>query len=134
MPCTFGFACEKKYIYLSSSIYFKLFWLDAKKEHHKYKPSPYHITIRSNNREWFDIPLNEVWDIYVISILKANASSPVKIQAFLLMSNQYHLVLWTPDSNLDKFMYVLNSSISKMIRQRQDVSIEYLEIDTSGQL
>ena len=34
--------------------------------------------------------------------------SPVKIEAFVLMSNHYHLLLYTPDANLDKFMNVLS--------------------------
>ena len=79
---------------------------------------PYHITIRSNNREWFDIPLNEVWDICLTSLKKANTAYPVKIQAFVLMSNHYHLMVWTPNNNIDKFMFILNSGISKLIREK----------------
>lgn len=80
--------------------------------------SPYHITIRSNNREWFNIPMNEMWKICLESLAKANTSHPVKIQAFVLMANHYHLIVWTPNCNLDKFMGILNSHISKVIRKK----------------
>ncbi len=79
---------------------------------------PYHITIRSNNREWFDLPLQVVWNICMASLKISNTKYPVKLQAFVLMSNHYHLMLWTPNADLDKFMYVLNSSISKLMREQ----------------
>ena len=79
---------------------------------------PYHVTIRSNNREWFELPLREVWDICIEALKFANRQYPVKLQAFVLMSNHYHLMLWTPNCDLDKFMYVFNSKISKSIRKK----------------
>ncbi len=79
---------------------------------------PYHVTIRSNNREWFELPLCEVWGICIEALKFANNKYPVKLQAFVLMSNHYHLMLWTPNCDLDKFMYVLNSKISKSIREK----------------
>lgn len=78
---------------------------------------PYHVTIRCNNKEWFDLPLQQVWDICIHAIATANKSYPVNIQAFVLMSNHYHLMIWTPDANLDKFMFELNRNISKEIRK-----------------
>lgn len=79
---------------------------------------PYHITIRSNNRDWFQLELPEVWKICLESIQYALNKHPVDIQAFVLMSNHYHLQLWTPYCDIDRFMYFMNSSISKKIRDR----------------
>ena len=78
--------------------------------------SPYHVTIRTNNKEWFDLPMSLVWKICIDSLNDAHSKCPVKVQAFVLMSNHYHLLLWTPNSNLDKFMFYLNSNISKKLR------------------
>lgn len=79
---------------------------------------PYHVTIRSNNKEWFNLPLTEMWTICINAIRVSNFKVPVKVEAFVLMNNHYHLLLYTPNSNLDKFMNVLNSKISKDIRIR----------------
>jgi len=79
---------------------------------------PYHVTIRTNNREWFNIPQSVIWKIAISSIHIANYKYPVNIDAFVLMNNHYHLLLYTPDANLDKFMNILNSNISREIRRR----------------
>lgn len=79
---------------------------------------PYHITIRSNNREWFQLELSNVWKICLESIQYALKKHPVNIQAFVLMSNHYHLQVWTPKCDIDRFMFYLNSSISEKIRSR----------------
>jgi len=77
---------------------------------------PYHVTIRCNNREWFDLPLKQVWEICLSSLKKSYAKFPVKVHVFLLMGNHYHLLLTTPESNLDLFMGRFNSELSKRIR------------------
>ncbi|MBI2521822.1 MAG: transposase [Bdellovibrio sp.] len=78
---------------------------------------PYHITTRCNNREWFDLPLQRVWDICINSIAVANFKFPVQIEAFVLMNNHYHLLLYTPNADVDRFMHILNSNISKRLRE-----------------
>ncbi|RZF21092.1 hypothetical protein DAY19_14020 [Halobacteriovorax vibrionivorans] len=78
---------------------------------------PYHVTIRTNNKEWFDIPMPIVWSFCMKSINYANLHHPVEIQSFVLMSNHYHLMIWTPNSDLDKFMFFFNSHLSKLIRK-----------------
>lgn len=78
---------------------------------------PYHVTIRSNNREWFDVPMPMVWSFCKEALKHAYMNYPVKLQAFVLMSNHYHLLIWTPDANLDKFMYKFNYRLSYLLRQ-----------------
>ncbi len=78
---------------------------------------PYHVYIRTNNKEWFDIPMPRVWHICQKSIKYALNNIQVDIQAFVLMSNHYHLLIWTPNSDIDKFMFYLNSHLSKLIRK-----------------
>jgi putative transposase len=77
---------------------------------------PYHVTSRSNNKEWFDLPLSQVWNICLNSLKHANSRHPVDIISFVLMSNHYHLLIKTPDENLDLFMYELNKMISLSMR------------------
>ena len=77
---------------------------------------PYHITLRSNNQEWFDLTMNTVWDICLNAFSKAYHKHPVDLQAFILMSNHYHMLVWTPKFNLDLFMFEFNRNIGNGIR------------------
>ena len=52
------------------------------------------------------------------AINQASYKYPVEIDAFVLMSNHYHLLLITPNADIDKFMSILNTSISREIRFR----------------
>lgn len=79
---------------------------------------PYHVTSRSNHKTWFQLPITDVWSIASLSMVKAYTKHPVNIHAFVLMSNHYHLVLDTPDSNIDRFMYEFNKSFSTELRHQ----------------
>jgi putative transposase len=74
------------------------------------------VTIRCNNKDWFDLPLSVVWEICLKGLKRAHHVVPVDIQAFVLMSNHYHLLIWTPNADLDKFMFEFNRFLSLEIR------------------
>ncbi len=78
---------------------------------------PYHVTLRCNNCEWFSIPLDRVWSYSLDAMRTAWEKYPVNIQAFVLMANHYHLLIWTPNSDLDKFMFEFNRGLSKYLRE-----------------
>lgn len=79
---------------------------------------PYHVTTRTNNKEWFEIPIKEVWKMCLYSLKRANQKYPVEVISFVLMSNHYHLILKTPNKDIDLFMYEFNKSLSLLIRTR----------------
>ncbi|MCB9090915.1 MAG: transposase [Halobacteriovoraceae bacterium] len=79
---------------------------------------PYHITIRCNNKEWFDLHLNTIWKICLNAIDKSNFKHLVDIHSFVLMYNHYHLLIFTPHCNIGEFMQMMNFRISKEIRKR----------------
>lgn len=79
---------------------------------------PYHVTSRSNNKEWFQLPMESVWNIAKSSLLHAHFKFPVDIICFVLMSNHYHLLVRTPNSDLDKFMYEFNKEFSLQLREK----------------
>ena len=81
---------------------------------------PYHVTSRTINKGWFDIPLTEVWKISLFCLKQANEKYPIELISFVLMSNHYHLLLRTPDSNLDQFMYEFNKHLAQMILKRSN--------------
>ena len=78
----------------------------------------YHITTRSNHRQWFKIPLDQVWEIAIQAMSKANINCPANIGQFVLMANHYHLLIKTPDSNIDRFMFWFNKTFSDLLRAK----------------
>jgi len=79
---------------------------------------PYHITTRVNNKEVFHISLREVWRICKILLKDGTNKFDVKIEAFVLMNNHYHLIIRTPRANIDKFMHYFNRQLSIQISKR----------------
>jgi putative transposase len=41
---------------------------------------------------------------------------PVQVQAFVLMEDHYQLLVWTPNEDLDRFMFEFNRTLSKKLR------------------
>lgn len=79
---------------------------------------PYHVTARTNNKEWFELPLIIVWQLAKESLSEAEKVHRVELISFVLMANHYHMLLMTPESNLDLFMYEFNKRLSLKIRER----------------
>ena len=65
---------------------------------------PYHIVSRVRNKDWYDLPIHRVWKIYMDSFKDSIQRHPVNILAFVLMNNHFHLLIQTPDSNINQFM------------------------------
>ena len=79
---------------------------------------PYHVYSRSNNREWFQLPMEEVWNIFHYYLGIVVKEFGLKIGSFVLMSNHFHMILWTPNENLDQAMHYLLREVSKKINER----------------
>lgn len=82
---------------------------------------PYHIVTRSRNKEWFPLEMPRVWQIALDALVIANKKHPVELISFVLMSNHYHMILRTPDENLDEFMYEFNKNFSLGFRRSAQV-------------
>lgn len=76
---------------------------------------PYHVVSRTTNRIPFPIPMYLVWDICKASLIYAQKNVKVTIHCFTLMNNHYHLLVSTPNSDLDKFMQFFNRRFSKQL-------------------
>jgi REP element-mobilizing transposase RayT len=78
---------------------------------------PYNISARCINREWFNIPMEEVWEIFCEELSHASAEYNLQIHSFVLMSNHFHLIASTPDANISKcmqqFMYRTSRRLTK---------------------
>ncbi|MFT6069807.1 MAG: putative transposase [Bacteriovoracaceae bacterium] len=78
---------------------------------------PYHVYIRTTNKDWFKIPLFRIWELCYECLSYALEKETVIIHAFVLMGNHYHLLVSTPNSNIDKFMEHFNRRLSKEINK-----------------
>jgi putative transposase len=58
-----------------------------------------------------------VWEIAQESFCESNAVHSINLVSFVLMNNHYHMMLFTPDANLDKFMYEFNKRFALKIQQ-----------------
>ncbi len=76
----------------------------------------YHITTRANHKEWFRLPLEDVWQISCMAFIKAYKNHPAEISQFVLMGNHYHMLIRTPNEDIDKFMFFFNKTFSDEIR------------------
>lgn len=79
---------------------------------------PYHITARCNNKDFFPIPLSEVWRIMIHELKRVHDDHKLAIHAFVLMGNHFHLLAHTPEANLDKIMQIFLKNTSVKISER----------------
>ena len=82
------------------------------------KNLPFHVTARSNNKEWFSLPMGQMWQLAQDSLSEAMAAHPVSLVSFVLMGNHYHMLLLTPEGNLDSFMYEFNKRLAIKIKSQ----------------
>lgn len=80
--------------------------------------SPYHITARSNNKNFFYIDLQTLWEIFIRSMVQAKALFNCDFHAFVLMSNHYHLLVSTPDNNIDKVMEHIQREVAQKANRK----------------
>jgi len=78
----------------------------------------YHVTARSNNKEYFYLPLYEVWEIMLHHLKMLQADYDLKIISFVLMSNHFHLLILSPEIPIDKIMYFLMKKVTLEIQKR----------------
>ena len=82
---------------------------------------PYHVTSRSHNKDAFPLPMKRMWELAKESFKEANLIYPINLISFVLMTNHYHMLLYTPDGNLDHFMYEFNKRFALKIQSEARV-------------
>lgn len=79
---------------------------------------PYHVRARVNNRDWYYIPLEELWPVIASQLSKVSQELGAEITAFMLMSNHFHMLIWTPFANLSAIMHRLQGNVSRTVGLR----------------
>lgn len=81
----------------------------------KIKPQsqfPYNVGGRCINREWFSLPMDQVWEIFCNRLYSTKFQFNLEIHSFVLMSNHFHLLVSTPDANLSQAMNYFMKNVS----------------------
>jgi len=87
---------------------------------------PYNISARCINKEWFNIPLERVWDIMCEELLFTVKDKNLVIHSFVLMGNHFHLIASTPDSNISDCMWqFMHRSSLRLTREGNRINETY---------
>ncbi|UYL10696.1 transposase [Bdellovibrio sp. SKB1291214] len=80
---------------------------------------PYHVMARSNNKDWFYLPISTCWDIFSHTLKDTTYKYGLGVYAFVLMNNHYHLICQCSDNaNLGEAMNYFQKTTSKIINSR----------------
>jgi putative transposase len=82
------------------------------------KNLPYHVTAQANNQEWFILPMPVMWFLIQASLKEATDRHPSEVISFVLMNNHYHMLIMTPEGNLESFMCEFNKRLTLKIKSR----------------
>lgn len=66
---------------------------------------PYNVTGRCINKDWFGIPMPDVWQIYCEELNQVHRDKSLLIHSFVLISNHFHLIASTPEANISQCMH-----------------------------
>jgi len=80
--------------------------------------SPYHVTARCINREWFNVPLAEVWPLMEDYLFFIANAYKLQIYSFVLMANHFHLIVKSPNKNLGEAMNYFMRETSRALGKR----------------
>jgi putative transposase len=79
---------------------------------------PYHVSARCINKEWFALPMGEVWSVFSDYLFFIHHAFGVQIHSFVLMNNHFHMIVRTPLMNLDSAMNYFMRETSRIIGNR----------------
>ncbi len=96
---------------------FFAFWgLSMPRQRPIYSPDfPYHITARCHNKQWFDLPMETVWEVMSNYLFFIHEAYKVEIHAFVLMHNHFHLIIRFPENNMSEAMNYFMRETSRML-------------------
>lgn len=87
---------------------------------------PYNISARCINKDWFSLPMPEVWRIMCEQIHFLHHAFNFQILAFTLMNNHFHLLVRTPKSNLSEGMkWFMRESSRELVRSGNRINQTY---------
>jgi putative transposase len=81
--------------------------------------NPYHIVCRTNNKDFFRIPLPDIWQLLCEKLTQLHKECGFRVHSIVLMSNHYHLLASTSEpAFLSEVMFYLQNSISRSLNKK----------------
>lgn len=80
-------------------------------------PGPFHIGARCINKEWFNLPMDDVWRIFNEQLYLVNHAFNLQTHCFILMSNHYHWIASTPELNLSPAVGYFQREVSRQLNR-----------------
>ena len=74
---------------------------------------PYHVMARTNNRDQFAVSGKISWEIFCEKIQIVSERYDANTISFVLMPNHFHMIIQTPNENLDTIMNYLLREVSR---------------------
>lgn len=76
---------------------------------------PYHVSARSNNKAWFGLSPEKLWAIFSEYLYLIHKLYDIEIHCFVMMNNHFHLIMRTPQANIDLVMQYFMRETSRVI-------------------
>lgn len=77
--------------------------------------SPYHVTVRANNRERFPLSLEATWETLCNEVIFSQFQFGIELQQMVLMPNHLHMILTTPKDDIGIVMESFMRNFTKTI-------------------
>jgi REP element-mobilizing transposase RayT len=79
---------------------------------------PIHISARANNRQQFNIPLDELWQVFSDYLFLIHHGYGIQIISFVMMPNHIHMIAVDPSGKLPQAMELFMRETSREIGRR----------------
>ena len=98
----------------------------TKKNFRRTSSEYYYVTARCLKKDWFELSLENVWDIFTNYLFFLKHAFRFEIFSFVLMENHFHLIVKTPEANLDRGMrYFLRETSCRLTRSAGRINQTY---------
>jgi putative transposase len=85
----------------------------------EYKGASYHITARGNERKRIFFGKGD-YDKFKEYLLEAQDKYGYRLHCYVLMGNHYHLLIETPNGNMNKVLHYINGSYANYINRKRN--------------
>ena len=92
----------------------------------EYEGAFYHITARGNERKRIFFGKGD-YDKFKEYLLEAQDKYGYRLHCYVLMGNHYHLVIETPNGNMNKVLHYINGSYANYINRKRNRSGHLLQ-------
>ncbi len=82
---------------------------------------PIHVCSRSNNRDFFPVPKEDLWKIFEDYLFLGKILFEMKIHSFVLMDNHFHLLATFPKANTSSALGYILGEISREIGRQSKI-------------